>query len=313
MNTVFTTSPFEAANYIKSGGLVAFPTETVYGLGANIFDVPAIKRIFKVKKRPADNPLIAHVASIAQIKQLTVGINTRAEKFINAFFPGPLTVVLRKSDNVPGIATASLDTIGVRMPRLEIAREFLSACGTPVVAPSANISGRPSPTRWGAVAEDMFGKIECILQADPTEIGLESTVVDCTEETPLLLRQGAISIDELRKVVADTRVHRPVEGDEIRSPGLKHRHYSPRAKVVLINRNGQISDSERAAFIGLNKLDLVFKEERICSSVDEYAHDLYEFLRRCDRLCIDMVYCEVVEEKGIGAALMDRVRRAAQG
>jgi L-threonylcarbamoyladenylate synthase len=312
MNMVFTTSPFEAANFIKSGGIVAFPTETVYGLGANVFDISAIKRIFKVKRRPADNPLIAHVASVDQIRQLTAGVTGRAEKFIDAFFPGPLTVVLRKSEKVPSIATAGLDTIGVRMPRLEIAREFLSACGTPVVAPSANISGRPSPTRWQSVSEDMFGRIDCILQSDTTEIGLESTVVDCTEETPLLLRQGAISIEELRKVVADTRVYTRSAGDEIRSPGLKHRHYSPRAKVVFADHELQIVDSERAGFIGLNKQSITFKQEKICSSVDEYAHELYEFFRRCDRLAMETIYCERVPESGIGAALMDRIRRAAQ-
>jgi L-threonylcarbamoyladenylate synthase len=312
MNTVFTTSPLQAANYIKSGGLVAFPTETVYGLGANVFDVKAIKRIFKVKKRPADNPLIAHVSSIEQIRELTTEITEISAKFIDKFFPGPLTLVLGKSSLVPLIATAGLDTIGVRMPRLDVAREFLSACGTPVVAPSANLSGRPSATRWGAVAEDMFGRIDCILQGDAAEIGLESTVVDCTEETPVLLRQGAIPIEELRKVVADTRVFRPVDDDIVKSPGLKHRHYSPRAKVMLFNRGDEIVDSERAAFIGLNKQDCVFEEERICKSVDEYARDVYEFLRRCDRLCIDTIYCEGVPESGIGSALMDRIRRAAQ-
>ncbi len=312
MNTVLTTSPSEAANFIKSGGIVAFPTETVYGLGANVFNARAIKKIFKVKKRPGDNPLIAHVASVDQIKQLTSGINGRAEKFINAFFPGPLTIVLHKSERVSNIATAGLDTIGVRMPRLEIAREFLSACGTPVVAPSANISGRPSPTTWQSVAEDMFGKIECFLQGDMTEIGLESTVVDCTEETPLLLRQGAISLEELQAVVAGTKLHLPATGDLIKSPGLKHRHYSPRAKVRILDRDLQITDTDRVAFIGLKKHNETFKRELICDSIDEYAHSLYEFFRKCDRWSIDIIYCEPVEEKGIGAALMDRIRRAAQ-
>jgi L-threonylcarbamoyladenylate synthase len=311
MKTVLTTSPIEAAKYIKRGGLVAFPTETVYGLGANVFDVRAIKQIFKVKRRPADNPLIAHVASVDQIKELTVGINHRAEKFIEAFLPGPLTIVLRKSGKVPLIATAGLDTIGVRMPRLELAREFLLACGTPVAAPSANISGRPSPTTWQAVAEEMYGRIECFLQGEMTEIGLESTVVDCTEETPLVLRQGAIPIEELQKVIADTRIHRPSHLANVRSPGMKHRHYSPRAKVFVVDSAAPIADTNCIAFIGLQKRNI--KKELICNSVDEYAHCLYEFLRKCDRAGVETIYCEAVEEKGIGAALMDRIRRAAQG
>lgn len=313
MNTVLTTSPFEAAEFIKRGGLVAFPTETVYGLGANVFDARAIKRIFRVKKRPGDNPLIAHVASLEQIDELTAGITTRAEKFINAFFPGPLTVVLRKSGKVPMIATGNLETIGVRMPRLELARDFLRACGTPVVAPSANISGRPSPTTWKAVAEDMYGKIECFLQGEPTEIGLESTVVDCTEETPLLLRQGAVSLEDLRKVVADTRVFKPAIGGVIKSPGLKHRHYSPQAKVRIFHRDLQIADPACAAYIGLNKQkDFTFKRERVYGSIDEYAHNLFHVFRKCDSWGVEAIYCEPVEEKGIGAALMDRIRRAAQ-
>ena len=158
----------------------------------------------------------------------------------------------------------------------------------------------------------MFGRIECILQGETTEIGLESTVVDCTEETPLLLRQGAISIEELRKVVPGTLVYRPAAGDAIRSPGLKHRHYSPRAKVVILSRDMQIADSTRAAFIGLNEQSAGFKTMRLCISVEEYAHELYEFLRQCDRVSMEVIYCESVAEIRIGAALMDRLRRAAE-
>src|SRR5580765_7032200 len=188
MQTVITNSPLEAAAFIKLGGIVAFPTETVYGLGANVFDELAVAKIFEAKQRPADNPLIAHVALAEQIGELVTGISSFAHLFIDSFFPGPLTLVLKKSEQVPGIATAGLDTIGIRMPRFELAHQFLVACGTPVVAPSANLSGRPSPTTWQAVAEDLEGRIDCILQAATTEIGIESTVVDCTSEVPTVLR-----------------------------------------------------------------------------------------------------------------------------
>ena len=202
MQTTFTTSPAKAAEFIKGGGLVAFPTETVYGLGADIFDEIAIAKIFEAKNRPADNPLIAHIADLRQILKLSDSINRNAQKFIDAFFPGPLTIVLQKAERVPRLATAGLDTIGIRMPRFELAHQFLSACETPVAAPSANLSGRPSPTTWEAVAEDLDGRIDCIFQSEATEIGLESTVVDCTAATPLVLRSGSVSIEQLRSATA---------------------------------------------------------------------------------------------------------------
>ncbi len=164
MITVLTTNPETAAEFIRKGGIVAFPTETVYGLGANVFDAPSVARIFEAKMRPPDNPLIAHVGNFEQIKLLVKEITPSAQKFIDAFFPAPLTLVLPKADAVPPTATAGLDTIGVRMPKNELAREFLRACGVPVVAPSANLSGKPSPTGWPAVFEDLDGRIDCILQ-----------------------------------------------------------------------------------------------------------------------------------------------------
>ncbi len=317
MKTVITNSPLEAAGFIKRGGIVAFPTETVYGLGANVFDEAAVGKIFEAKRRPPDNPLIAHVADINRINLLTAELTESAEKFIAAFFPGPLTVVLRKSEKVPHIATAGLDTIGVRMPRTELAHQFLSACEAPIVAPSANLSGRPSPTTWQAVAEDLDGRIDCILQGDATEIGLESTVVDCTSFVPRVLRSGSVTIDQLREVVPKTEILDSDTTVAPRSPGLRHRHYSPRAKVVLVDFKSEISnfkfehETETAAYIGMSEQDMPYRAERICASQEEYAHSLFEFFRECDRLVIDTIYCETVEETGIGTALMDRLRRAA--
>jgi L-threonylcarbamoyladenylate synthase len=313
MKTVLTKSVAEAAEFIKRGGIVAFPTETVYGLGANIFDETAIQKIFEAKRRPNDNPLIAHVGEIEQISQVVSEITPNARKFVEAFFPAPLTLVLPKAEKVPLIATANLETIGVRMPQNQLAQEFLKACAVPLVAPSANLSGKPSPTKWEAVYEDLNSRIDCILQGEATEIGLESTVVDCTSNVPLILRTGAVSLEDLRKIVPETENYQIKENEIVRSPGLKHRHYSPRARVILTDNGRWTTDNgQRTAFIGLNKVEENFKAVKICKSVEDYAHEVFAFFRECDHRNIATIYCETVEETGIGAALMDRLRRAAQ-
>jgi L-threonylcarbamoyladenylate synthase len=255
VQTLLTHSPEEAAGFIRSGGIVAFPTETVYGLGANVFDEGAIDRVFDAKMRPPDNPLIVHVANLAQINEIATDIPTHAQVLIDSFFPGPLTVVLRKADAVPRVVTAGLDTVGVRMPMLKLAKEFLSACGVPVAAPSANLSGRPSPTTWQAVLEDLNGRIDCLLQSEASDIGIESTVVDCTSDIPSLLRKGAISLDELRDVIPEIGFAVTSGKESPRSPGLKHKHYSPRAEVVMVAARGFFhSKDEDIGFIGLTKL-----------------------------------------------------------
>jgi len=310
MQTVFTTDPAEAAEFIKNGGIVAFPTETVYGLGANVFDAAAVAKVFEAKRRPADNPLIVHVARAKQIDQLASEVPRAARILIDTFFPGPLTVVLSKSERVPLIATAGLDTVGARMPRLEIARAFLEACGVPVAAPSANLSGRPSPTTWAAVAEDLDGRIDCILQGPATELGLESTVVDCSGEVPVVLRAGTIPIEQLREVLPTICASADVDQVK-RSPGTRHQHYKPAAKVVLISHPEGIERSPGTAYIGLAHSVSPFDFQLVCRDVDDYARSIYEFLRECDRRLIATVYCQEVDESGVGAALMDRLRRAA--
>lgn len=313
MKTILTTSPIEAAEFIKRGGTVAFPTETVYGLGANVFDERAVAKIYAAKMRPNDNPLIAHVGKIEDVNILVKEITESARKFIAAFFPAPLTVVLPKAARVPLIATANLETVGVRMPRNETACEFLKACGAPVVAPSANLSGRPSPTTWQAVYEDLNGRIDCILQSEmAAEVGLESTVVDCTGEVPLVLRSGAVTIEELRRIVPETRIHKLEKDERPRSPGLKHKHYSPRARVVLLGSKYKIQSPKSKAFIGFDSPDECFDFVKICASVEDYAHSVFDFFRQCDRKNIETIYCQTVEEKGIGLALMDRLKRAAE-
>lgn len=313
MRTFLTDSPEEAAGYIRRGGVVAFPTETVYGLGAAVFDERAVAAIYEAKMRPADNPLIAHIAEIGQIAELASEITEQARRFIDAFFPGPLTIVLRKSDRVPLIATAGLDTIGIRMPGFELSQRFLKECGTPVVAPSANLSGRPSPTTWRAVHEDLDGRIDCILRGNPTDIGLESTVVDCTGDVPVVLRSGSVTLAELRRVIPSTIMPDIDSSDAPRSPGLKHRHYSPAASVEIVPHAADAHPGDRAAFIGMERPDRAFESVLICQSVDEYAREVFEFFRECDRKGVEKVYCQSVAEDGIGTALMDRLRRASRG
>lgn len=311
LKTFLTSSPQRAAEFIKLGGIVAFPTETVYGLGANVFNARAIEKIFLAKRRPADNPLIAHVADLEQITSLVSSITPVAEKFIAALFPAPLTLVLPKNERVPLAASAGLNTIGVRMPNHALALEFLKECGVPLVAPSANLSGKPSPTTWQAVYDDLNERIEAILQGEQTFIGLESTVVDCTLETPLVLRVGAVTIEELQKIVPETRLAAKDSAKAARSPGLRYQHYAPNAKVILVNSLNDIISTGNAAFIGLESPMQNFKLQKICSSIEDYAHSLFAFFRAADEQNVDVIFCQIVEELNIGLALMDRLNRAA--
>jgi len=312
MKTLLTADPKEAAAIIRLGGVVAFPTETVYGLGANIFDETAVAKIFEAKERPADNPLIAHIGDLSQVEELCSEVTRSARKLIERFFPGPLTVVVKKSERVPVIATAGLDTIGIRMPRHELARAFLADCGTPVAAPSANISGRPSPTTWAAVLEDLDGRIDCILQGEATEIGLESTVVDCTGEVPVVLRSGAIGVEEIRQILPEVAIFDGDLKETAASPGMRHKHYSPRARVLLVDDASEAKWPGNAAFIGLQDHGVAFTKRSICGSAAEYAHRVFAFFRECDAAGIDVIFCQRVDETGIGRALMDRLRRAAE-
>lgn len=300
-----------AADLIKRGGLAAFPTETVYGLGANAFDEAAVRKIFLAKGRPSDNPLIVHVALPAQIDEIVAELSEHAKIFIKEFFPGPLTIVARSSGKVARSATAGLDTVAFRMPSGPIAQSLITAAGVPLVAPSANLSGRPSPTTWQAVFEDMNGRIDCILKGEPTTIGLESTVVDCSGDIPLLLRTGSVSLDELRAVVPET-----VDGTKTtsaaRSPGTRHRHYSPAARVVIYDEAASELEGNRRAFIGLARPQGHFEKVLIPGSPEQYAKELFEFFRECDRDDIDTIYCGTVSKEGIGAALIDRITRAAE-
>lgn len=316
MQTTITNSIKIAADFIKKGEVAAFPTETVYGIGANAYDEKAVRKIFKAKGRPADNPLIVHVASKKDIAVLASVITPSSKKIIKEFFPGPVTVILKKNEIVPDVVTASLDTIAIRMPASKIARELIKLSGVPIAAPSANLSGSPSPTNFIHVLRDMRNKIPCVLVGPSAKYGLESTVIDCTGKFPVILRPGSITLEQIKKL--DENAVYQKRSRKVKSPGQKYRHYSPKANVRLVKRETsnvkrEMSNVKRVkeAFIGLSKkFAKGFEHVKICRSVEEYAKNLFSFFRECDELGIKTIYCEEVHEKGIGAAIMNRLRKA---
>lgn len=313
MDTIVTTSAELAAKFVRQGEPVAFPTETVYGLGADAFDGSAIQRIYRAKGRPADNPLIVHISHLNQIPLLARSISDAAQRLITQFFPGSLTLILSKHPRVLDAVTAGLPTIGVRMPLLPVAQQFIAACGCPIAAPSANRSGRPSPTTWEAVYQDMNGRIRCILKGDKTQVGLESTVVDCTGTTPVVLRTGAVTVERLQNMIPDILIESVDPAILSRSPGTKYRHYAPNARVILVKHPDDIPPGSSNAFIGIHSPEHAsrFVDIRICSNVHIYASELFHFFRHCDARGVDNIYCETVKPVGLGLALMDRLQRAS--
>ncbi|MDP1678101.1 MAG: L-threonylcarbamoyladenylate synthase [Bacteroidota bacterium] len=311
MRTTITTSYKTAAEHISNGQIVAFPTETVYGLGANAFDGAAVKKIFTAKGRPSDNPLIVHVADIGQIASVVSSMPRYAEKLIEEFFPGPLTLVLPKNKKISSLVTAGLTSVGIRIPNHLIAKKFLKECSVPVAAPSANISGSPSPTTWQAVKSDLNGRIPCILKGNPSQIGVESTVVDCTGNTPVILRAGGVTLEQLRKIIPSTRLQKRQQTIS-KSPGVKYRHYSPMAYVFIVSNMTETVPLKSSAYIGLhNNEKNQFGLKKICRTEAEYARSLFHFFRECDKKDIETIYCESVSEDGIGLAIMDRIRKAS--
>jgi len=312
MKTLLTNNVNFAAAFVKQGEVVAFPTETVYGLGANAYDEKAVKKIFKAKGRPADNPLIVHIASKKDIAILVESIPEVAHKIINKFFPGPITIIFEKNEIVPAATTAGLGTIAIRMPSSKIARYFINACGVPVAAPSANLSGSPSPTSFEHVLDDFNGKIPCVLVGRSSKFGLESTVVDCTTRIPKILRPGVITLEQLKKI--DPRIKVARNSKKIKSPGQKYKHYAPKAKVKLIaNCEMTIAKLKTdGALIGIEKS---FKGNglnvKICRDLNDYAKNLFSFFRECDKKKIRAIYAQKVSEEGIGLAIMNRLKKAS--
>lgn len=315
MQTSVTESVAEAAAWINRGEIVAFPTETVYGLGGDITNDAALEKIFIAKSRPPDNPLIIHIHSPGQIFALASAVPAVAQTFIDNFFPGPLTLILDKRPGISPLVTAGLSTVAIRCPAHPIARAFLKLCRHPVAAPSANVSGKPSSTDWRAVYDDLKGKIPCILKGPQSTIGLESTIVDCSVTPPRLLRAGAVSLETLRQFVPDTLAAlEPDSAKPPKSPGLKYPHYAPAATIKLCGTGYAACEAEKnSAWIGLSFPPEGVKKTCRCKDPDEYAYRLFSFFRECDRENIAAIFCEMPPPAGIGAAIRERLQKAAEG
>ncbi len=314
----------KAADIIREGGLVAFPTETVYGLGADALNPEAVKKVFIAKGRPSDNPIIVHVAELEHLKMLTDNITPEAKRLIEKFWPGPLTLIFRKSARVPGIVTGGQDTVAVRMPKNNVALALIRAFRGPIAAPSANLSGRPSGTAGRHVFQDLGGKIDMVLDAGAVEVGVESTVLDLSTYPATILRPGAVTPEQLKPIIGKVVLGKETQLLK-RSPGTRYRHYSPKAEVTLVKEQNEeqiaqlIEQSTKAGRrVGLITRHPYFYESNggvivkmMPKDLKEYAKQMFAVIRELDEEGVDEIIVEEVEERGIGVAIMDRLRRAA--
>ena len=314
-----------ATGILHRGGLVAFPTETVYGLGADATNAAAVERVFEAKGRPADNPLIVHISDFDQINLFAKNVSDRAQKLVERFWPGPLTLVLERTSLVPDIVTAGLETVALRMPQHPITLELIRRFGKGIVGPSANRSGRPSASTAQHVEEDLQGTVDLILDAGPTTIGLESTVLDMTTDPPTLLRKGGLMLEVLRNVVGRIDVT-PKDRQLVRSPGTRHRHYAPTARVMIIERENrkQYLDTIHRLTVEGEKVACIVHSEILAAvdahctvtvlshSIENYASKYFKTLRELDRRGVNVILIEEVEEIGMGVAVMDRMTRASE-
>ncbi|MBR3148756.1 MAG: threonylcarbamoyl-AMP synthase [Eubacterium sp.] len=313
----------KAGAIIRGGGLVAFPTETVYGLGANALDEKAVRSIYAAKGRPSDNPLIVHIAQKDDILPLVKEVTPKAKALIDAFFPAPLTIILKKSDVIPSVTSGGLDTVAVRMPQNETARAVIKASGVPVAAPSANTSGLPSPTKAKYVIDDMNGKIDAIIDGGDCEVGVESTVITLATDVPTILRPGAVTKEMLEAVIGEVKIADAVlgelgENETAASPGMKYKHYSPKAKIILVD-----ADKEKyEAFVNTKKdaFALCFEGDSVNVPYVTYgsesddasqARELFDALRRLDELGAKRVYARMPHKDGVAMAVYNRLIRAS--
>ncbi len=323
----------QAGKIIKNGGLVAFPTETVYGLGGDALNRESSKKIYAAKGRPSDNPLIVHIADIRDMDAIVLKVTENALKLAKRFWPGPLTMILKKSDRVPLETTGGLDSVAIRMPVHKTAAAFIKAAGGYVAAPSANISGKPSPTSAKYVIQDMDGRIDMIIDGGDSGIGLESTIVDLTGDIPVLLRPGYITVEQLRKVLGNVDVDKTIlDGDckeRPKAPGMKYRHYAPKGELTIVEGQAlavveKINELTHEAERKNKKVCVIATDENadsyeagviksIGSRNDEdiIAHRLYTILRECDDENVDVIYSESFDSAGIGQAIMNRLLKAA--
>ncbi|HZJ75301.1 MAG TPA: L-threonylcarbamoyladenylate synthase [Clostridia bacterium] len=318
----------EAADIIKNGGVVGIPTETVYGLAANAYDENAVKKIFMAKGRPQDNPLIVHIGELTQLYEVAANVPINAEKLVQQFMPGPLTIILPKSERVPDIVTAGLKNVAVRMPLHKTAREFIKYCGVPLAAPSANISGGPSPTSAQHVYDDLNGKIPLIIDGGECAVGVESTVISLIGDIPELLRPGAITIEQLEEVLGVIKVNPAIleevnANEKVSSPGLLHKHYSPKTRLIAVKGN----TADFAKYVNAQKdksvCALVFDEDKdllevpyiVYGKKNDYhsqEHALFKSLRQIDELKKDICYAELPNDENAGLAVLNRLLRAAE-
>lgn len=322
----------QAAQILKSGGLVAFPTETVYGLGANGLDAQACKKIYEAKGRPSDNPLILHIANLDALSDIVREIPDTAKKLIDAFWPGPLTLIFPKADIVPDAVTGGLDTVAVRFPSHPVAMALIQAAGLPIAAPSANASGKPSPTRASHVAYDLEGRVDMILDGGAAEWGLESTIVDVSQTPPMILRPGAITKEMMEPFVGTvaidpTILDKPAEGLRPKAPGMKYTHYSPKAEVYLvrgtqtieaINRMAkqQQAQGKKVGVLATEESKQKYQADIVLSvgsreDLESVGANLFRVLRKFDFLEADVVYAEVFPLEGEGLAIMNRLQKSA--
>ncbi|MBO5408233.1 MAG: threonylcarbamoyl-AMP synthase [Clostridia bacterium] len=318
----------QAAELIQHGETVVFPTETVYGLGADATNPDAVLKIFKAKNRPADNPLIVHVSSLSMIEEVTSDFNEVAKTVAKHFMPGPITLVLKKAAHIPDAVSAGLPTVGVRFPKHPVARELITKAGTPISAPSANISGTVSATSFSDVYRELNGCVGGIVCGDDCEFGIESTVLDVTGEIPVILRPGSITLEMLQEILPKTRLHPSlIEGTEEKkpaSPGMKYTHYSPKAEVVLVygKMDTIIShfeshlDEQECLFLFSEEYD-TFSKNKMClgtkTDLSQMAHEIFRLLKRADLEGYQKIYIPAVEEKGIGLSIMNRLKKSSGG
>jgi len=321
-----------ASSLIRSGEIVAFPTETVYGLGANALDPLAISKIYQIKGRPSDNPLIVHIGDLNMLSGLVSTIPPREMRMIKKFWPGPITLIFKKSKSVPKITTGGLGTVAVRMPRNKIALALIKRSGLPIAAPSANLSGKPSPTNASHVKEDLDGKVKLILDGGKTEIGIESTVIDMTPRIPVILRPGGISKERIEDEIGEVRFHDTLLGIRSKSkkinksPGMKYRHYSPNARVVIVEGSKTRAeekiieltkklkdDGKRVSIMTANRslkpnADSV---QFLGNNLDTIARNLFANLRKADKDHIDVIVVQGINYNNTGFAIMNRLKKAA--
>lgn len=324
----------EAGRLIAAGELVAFPTETVYGLGGDALAPDAARKIYAAKGRPSDNPLIVHIADFEDMYRVGRNIPDQAKLLAEAFWPGPLTMIVEKSDNVPDATTGGMNTVAVRMPNHPVALSLIRKSGCLIAAPSANTSGRPSPSEACHVAEDLSGKIAMIIDGGPVSIGIESTIIDLTEKTPMVLRPGYITPDMLSSVLGEEVIIDPgiIAADDTKkpkAPGMKYKHYAPKADMIIVDGereavvatiNSLIAEAavngKKAAVIATEETKAQYDADIILSigsrsDEDTIAHHLYRILRDCDELNVEVIYSECFSTPRIGQAIMNRLLKAA--